>query len=72
MNSKPIYQSKTLWLNLVGMAILIVNSQIGHLIPTEYGALALAILNIANRFLTTQPVTVLPAAPPAPPAAPAK
>jgi hypothetical protein len=47
-----------MWLNVVGMAILIVNSQVGHLIPTEYGALALAILNIANRFLTTQPVTL--------------
>jgi hypothetical protein len=56
--SKKIWKSKTFWLNVVGMAILIVNSQAGHLIPTEYGALALAILNIANRFLTNQPVTL--------------
>ncbi len=73
--AKSILQSKTVWLNVLGILIMIVNELAGKMIPTEYAALALAILNIIVRFLTKQPLTLAmsssaPAA--AQPAAPAQ
>lgn len=55
---KNILKSKTLWLNIIGSALLIVNELNGKFIPTEYAGLALCILNIANRFLTSGSVTI--------------
>ena len=57
---KSIWNSKTFWLNAVGGAILIL-TQATDALPASaqpYLAAALAVLNIANRFLTSQPVSI--------------
>lgn len=51
--SKPIYMSRTFWLNILGTAAMLT----GYL-PEQYGVPAMGVLNIVLRFLTTQPVTV--------------
>lgn len=53
--SKNILQSRTFWLNVLGIAVIV-----AKVIPPEYGGPALAIANIGVRMLTNQPVTVLP------------
>ena len=54
---KWIVGSKTFWLNLLGTAVLL-----QPMIPVnaKWGPTVLAVLNIANRFVTTTPVTLLP------------
>ena len=49
---KNILTSKTFWLNVVG-----VGATVALGLPEKYAAPTLGILNIANRFLTNQPVT---------------
>ena len=59
MNAKSIWNSKTLYINLVGSAIVIL-TQLADVAPAwqPYLAAGLALLNIINRFLTTVPVTL--------------
>jgi hypothetical protein len=52
--AKSIFSSKTFWINALALAVTI-----GGFLPPAYGLPALAILNIANRFLTTSPATLL-------------
>jgi len=51
--SKPIWQSKVFWANILGTALMMS----GYLPPT-YGVPAMGILNILLRAITTQPVTI--------------
>ncbi len=58
-DSKPFYKSITIWLNVaaavaVGLQ-LAMNNQI---IPVQYQELAIAVLNILNRFRTNSAVTL--------------
>ena len=55
MNAKPLWKSKTFWLNILASAV-----QLGlpNLIPQPFGMFVLAGLNIGNRLLTNQPVTL--------------
>jgi hypothetical protein len=58
MNAKHIWLSKTFWLNAVG-GLTLVLTQATDIVPASYQpylVAALAVLNIANRFLTDQPV----------------
>jgi hypothetical protein len=54
METKSIFKSKTFWLNILGLA-----SMYGDLLPPKYSVPVLAVANIANRFLTSQPVSVM-------------
>ena len=58
---KPIWKSKTFWLNVVGLLIMALSDttvlQALHISAT-YAGEALAFLNIANRFLTTTSVSL--------------
>ena len=54
MNTKVWYQSKTLWLNLIGAGLLIV----GVLPTNQYTIGGLAILNMLNRLITTTALTL--------------
>ena len=55
---KPFWQSKTFWLNVIAISILIADYLFtNQIIPAEWGVLILGILNIINRFFTSQPVT---------------
>lgn len=51
---KSLFTSKTFWLNILGLA-----TTAAGVVPPQFGVPALAILNILNRFLTTQPITSL-------------
>lgn len=59
MDSKPIWESKTFWLNVGGVFVAWALNHYDVLgIPMEYQAVALAGLNLANRFLTSGRVTL--------------
>lgn len=54
---KNWWQSKTLWLNAIAMAIAITQALQGQAwVNPEYQILALAILNAILRFMTSQPI----------------
>ena len=54
MNWGKILTSKTLWLNVIAIAVFVVQSAQGQVwIPAEYQALILGVLNMIVRFLTT-------------------
>ncbi|MGE4164286.1 MAG: hypothetical protein AB7G23_21425 [Vicinamibacterales bacterium] len=68
VDPKPFYQSRTFWLNLVGLLLLALASpEIVEILPVEsrpYIAAAVAVLNILNRSMsTTSPLTVTPPSP---------
>lgn len=54
---KPWWQSKTIWANVLGGALLLLNGPLGHVVPPQYLALVLAVINIGLRVVTTQAVT---------------
>lgn len=56
--SKSIFASKTLWLNLLGGAATVLGYA-ADVLPPHYAALALALANIANRFITESPVHLI-------------
>lgn len=57
--SKPWYQSTTVIVNLIGIAVIALQYGINlQLIPTQYQELALAVFNVLNRFRTSQPVSL--------------
>ena len=54
MNWGKVLTSKTLWLNVIAVIILIVQSAQGQVwIPAEHQLLILSVLNMIVRFLTT-------------------
>ena len=61
---KQWYQSKTLWMNAIGLAVLIVPVVLDALIATfpdvgqlsVWGTALLAVLNIVLRFVTSEPL----------------
>ena len=57
--AKPFYRSSTLWLNVVGIAVIAIQFVVDkNLVDADLQALLLAVLNLANRFRTTGPVTM--------------
>ena len=55
---KPFWQSKTFWVNVIAVLILVADYLFtNQIIPAEWGVLALGILNIILRFMTSQAVT---------------
>jgi hypothetical protein len=68
VDPKPFWESRTVWLNLIGVLLLILASpEIVNVLPGEarpYIAAALAVLNILNRTIsTTSPLTLAPVSP---------
>lgn len=55
MDTKNILQSRTFWFNVATAAI----TYAGYL-PPQYATYIVAVGNIILRFLTTQPVTLVP------------
>jgi hypothetical protein len=55
---KPFYRSKTVWVNVIGAGAMLLHGPLGSVLPTEYAAVAIALLNLALRFTTTQAVTL--------------
>ena len=58
-DGKPWYTSKTLWFNIVTLALGIVQlvSDV-YIIPEDYLALILGVGNLVLRFLTSKPLTM--------------
>jgi hypothetical protein len=54
---KPWYHSKTVWVNLVAGAALIVQAQYGFLATPELQALALTGINLLLRAVTKEEIT---------------
>lgn len=55
---KPFWQSKTLWLNVIGGAVLLAQGQFGQVLDPDVAALVLAAANVALRFVTREPLGV--------------
>jgi hypothetical protein len=65
VDPKPFWESRTVWLNVIGVLLLILASpEIVSVLPGEarpYIAAALAVLNILNRTISaTSPLTLTP------------
>jgi hypothetical protein len=54
MEAKSILMSKTLWANLLGLG-----ATLAGLLPEQYSAPVMAVVNILLRMVTSQPVTLL-------------
>ena len=53
---KSLLTSKTFYINLIGSLLQVLPGIAPH-IPQPYGVIALAALNVLNRFFTSQPIT---------------
>ena len=62
MNGKAIWLSKTLWVNLLAVIGLIVQSYFGFVISPESQVMILAGINAVLRLVTKQPITWSPGA----------
>jgi hypothetical protein len=62
---KSIFASKTFWIQVISVAIFVLNQSGFKVIPIDPGTqlIITALLNIWNRFNTSQPVAVLPPKP---------
>jgi len=57
--NKLWYKSKTMYLNLIALALLIVQSAVGvEIIPLEYQTTIVAVLNLAARMITSTNITL--------------
>lgn len=56
-NSKSIFTSKTFWTNVIAVVAMVLQGLTGkEIIPVEYQATLLAVINIILRTVTKQPV----------------
>jgi hypothetical protein len=57
--SKPFWQSKTFWANVILVLLSILdNAYFGAMVPSEAKAIIIGAFNLALRFLTTGAVTL--------------
>ena len=56
MDTKAIWVSKTFWANLFAIAAMIVQSFTGWVLPPDWQATGLAVVNLILRIVTKQPV----------------
>jgi hypothetical protein len=57
-NVLKIFKTKTFWINAVAVGTYVVNDTLlNKMIPPEALAITTFVLNIANRYLTTKPVS---------------
>ena len=52
MNTKRWYTSKTLWVNLLAIAALVVQGEFGYILDAEAQAVILAVINFLLRIVT--------------------
>lgn len=59
--AKPFWESTTLWINLAGVIVIIIQTVVTNniVVDKDLVAILLAIMNIVNRFRnTSQPLTL--------------
>lgn len=54
---KKWYLSKTVWMNLVGVAAILIQTQTGFIIDAEAQAAILALINLVLRAVTKEAIT---------------
>ena len=54
---KKWYRSKTLWVNLIAILVLIIQTQTGFIISPEEQVAILAVINLILRWITGEPIT---------------
>lgn len=55
MGKNPLF-SKTIWLNLLGSAALLLQGELGFLLPPEWQAIGLLVANLGMRLITREPI----------------
>ena len=55
-NGKKWYTSKTLWLNFLGVVVIVLQTQTGFVLSAELQTSVLAILNVVLRIITKEPI----------------
>lgn len=55
---KPFWRSRTLWLNVIGGAVLLAQGHFGQVFDPDVAACVLAAANVALRFVTHEPIGV--------------
>lgn len=58
MSSKPIYLSKTMWVNVIAMFALFLQQKYGFVMSGESQAAILIVINMILRVITKQPVSL--------------
>jgi uncharacterized membrane protein len=53
---KKWYQSKTLWLNILGILSILAQSFFGFIVPVEIQEMLLALINIILRLITNKEI----------------
>jgi hypothetical protein len=56
VEGKQVLKSKTLWMNLIATAALVVQSQTGFVIQPETQAAIIAVINMVLRFATSEEI----------------
>ena len=56
MEKKPFYISKTLWVNVLAIAGLIIESYTGHILSPEMQGMILGAVNIILRLVTKEEI----------------
>jgi len=53
---KKFYQSRTFWVNLLGIGAILVQNYTNFVLPPEFQLYVLGLLNIFLRFDTSEPI----------------
>jgi hypothetical protein len=56
MEGKKIWFSKIFWLNVLGLAAILIQAYTGYIVSVETQASVLAVLNVLLRLITKDPV----------------
>jgi hypothetical protein len=54
---KPWYKSKTVWVNIIAVIVLIVQTQTGLIVPENYQTWAIIAINFLLRLITKEELT---------------
>ena len=55
--TKKFYLSKTFWINIIAIAAILAQTQIGFVIEPQSQAAILAVINLGLRAITKQPIS---------------
>lgn len=58
METKKWYTSKTVWINLIALTALVVQTQTGFIMTPEIQAMALTLVNLGVRAVTSKELTL--------------